>query len=238
MRITHDQERVSFNLAKLKKSGETFEIVVNPDEAANYKQNKSGDITSVLKDQKIYSDAKKGLLASEERLEQVFNTKDPVEVADIILKEGDIQLTAEHRQKLVEEKKKKIITMIQRYGIDPRTQAPHPLTRIENAIKEAKVKIDEYKSAEDQIQTILKELQPVIPIKFAVKEIEVIIPAAHAGKSFGVMQGFGKVLKNNWLGDGSLQAVIEVPAGLEHDFYDKLNALTHGDMEAKVLQTR
>jgi ribosome maturation protein SDO1 len=41
--------------------------------------------------------------------------------------------------------------MIHRICIEPKSGLPHPIIRIENAMEEAKVKIDENKPAEDQI---------------------------------------------------------------------------------------
>ena len=34
--------------------------------------------------------------------------------------------------------------------------------------------------------------------------------------------------KENWLNDGSLEVIVNVPAGIVIDFYDKLNSITHG----------
>ena len=57
--------------------------------------------------------------------------------------------------------------MIHANGIDPKTNLPHPLQRIENALEEANVKIDEHKSEEKQVEEIVRKLQPILPIKFA-----------------------------------------------------------------------
>ena len=72
VRITHDHEKVQFNLARLKKEGEIFEIVVEPSLAIQFKERNDGDISEILKSEKIFSDAKKGLLASEHKLKEIF----------------------------------------------------------------------------------------------------------------------------------------------------------------------
>ena len=112
------------------------------------------------------------------------------------------------------------------------------MTRLENALEEEKIHIDEYKSVEQQVQDILKKLRPILPIKFEVKEIAVKIPSQFAGKATSALRAFGKLLKQEWQPDGSLVAVVEIPGGLEQDFYDKLNSITHGDNESKVIETR
>ena len=107
-----------------------------------------------------------------------------------------------------------------------------------NAFEEAKVKIDEYKPAEEQVNDVLKKLRVVLPIKFEIKEISVRIPAEYAVKSYGTVKGFGRMIKEEWLNDGSWSVVVEIPGGLETDFYEKLNKITHGNNEAKVIKMK
>ncbi|MBW2973633.1 ribosome assembly factor SBDS [Candidatus Woesearchaeota archaeon] len=227
----------SINTAKLKKGSDIFEIVVDPDKAVAARQNP--ELTrDALMYPKIFSDAKKGMQASEDRMKHWFKTTDPIEVAKIILKEGNIQLTSEYRQKMLEQKKKQLINRIHKNGVDPRTKAPHPVTRIEAALDEAKIKIDEFKSVDAQLKEALKKLQPIIPIKFVVKEIEVTLPAEHASRAYAAVKMLGKILKESWNSDGSWTGVIEIPGGMEQECYDKLNKITHGGLQAKVIAIR
>ena len=103
---TFDKESVKLNLAKLKKGGENFEIIIEPEKIIDYKNKKSIDIREVLRYEKIFSDAKKGFIASENRLQALFQTQDPIKISEIILNEGEIQFTQEYRDKILEEKKK------------------------------------------------------------------------------------------------------------------------------------
>ena len=233
-----DKERVSFNLARLKKGGQVFEIVIDPDQAIAFKEGKTDDIKSILHAEHIYMDAKKGDLAPEHIVKATFQTDEPLKVAEIILKQGEIQLTTAYREKLREEKIKRIIGIIHRNGVDPRTHLPHPITRIEAALEEAKVKIDDFKKAEDQVQDVIKLIRPVLPISFEIKEIAVKIGPNFAAKSYSVVSQFGKILRDDWQTDGSWLVVVEIPAGLQNDFFDKLNELTHGDVETKILKVK
>jgi len=235
---TYDREKFSINLAKLKKGGENFEVAINSDNAIAFKQGKDMAIEDVITNEKIFTDAKNGLLASEKLMQQLFNTIDVKEVAKIIIKEGEIQLTTEYKQKLRDEKKKRIINFIHVNGVDPKTGLPHPVTRIENAFEEAKIHINEFKSEEKQIDEVLKKLRIILPIKFEVDEIELKIPAAYAAKMYSIVKGFSKIIKEDWLNDGSWKCVVEVTAGLKQDFFDKLNSMTHGEIETKILKTK
>lgn len=231
-----DKGKVSMTLARLKKSGQKFEISVDPDKAIAFKKNTAKDINEVLMSEKIFVDAQKGMLASEENIKAVFNTNDVLEVAKEIILKGEIQLTSEYRNTLRDEKRKQIIDMIHRNGEDPKTGMPHPPQRIENALEEAKVKIDEHKKAEDQIKDIIKQIQTVLPIHLETKTIQVIIPSEFAGKAYPSLKSFGKLVKDEWQNDGSLLAIIEIPAGLTEELLSQLNNLTHGNIETKIIE--
>jgi len=216
------------SIARLKKASDVFEIVVNPDQAIYFRHHPEANIRDALVYPKIYIDVKKGLLATEQKLQEVFGTTDPLEAAKQIILKGDIQITAEYRKQLLEQKRKRIIEIIHRQGVDPRTNAPHPIQRVEAALEQAKVRIDEYKPAESQVSEILKELRPILPIKLVMKELDVLVPAEFAPKVHPLVKTFGKILKEHWESDGSWNGKVEIPGGMETEFYDKLNKLTHG----------
>lgn len=222
-------------IARLKKGGHIFEILVDCDAALDYRRGKSIGIGDVVATDDIFKDVKKGDKASTNDLHQVFGITDPVKVAAIIVKEGEVQLTAKHRAQEREEKKKKLIYLIHRNAVDSKTGLPHPPHRIERAMEEAKVHIDEYKSAEEQVESVLKALRVIIPIKFERREIAVRIPAQYAGQSYGTLKKY-KLIRDEWQPDGSLAAVVEIPAGLQDEFFQELNKISHGEVESKILK--
>ncbi|MFH1915737.1 MAG: ribosome assembly factor SBDS [Nanoarchaeota archaeon] len=232
---TFDREKVHFNVARLKKEGRTFEVVIDPDLAIQFKK-EGGDVREVLHAQKIFCDAHKGLPSPDDDMEAAFQTTDTLAIAARIIKDGQIQLTSEYREKKREEKKKRILELIRINAIDARTGLPHPLVRLENAFAEARVKIDEDKSAEDQVNDIITQLRPVLPLKIDVKKIQVHIPANYAAKMYGTVKSFGRIIKEDWLNDGSWRVVVEIPAGLQTDFYEDLNGKTHGNCETKLIE--
>ena len=141
--ISMDKEKVQFNLARLKKNGMNWELVINPDLAIDFKQGKEISITDVLKSEDIFVDAKKGMLAPANSFSSTFNTENKLKIAEIIIKEGEIHLTPEHRKAITDQKRKRIVNIIHINSVDPKTHIPHPITRIENAMEVAKIKIDE-----------------------------------------------------------------------------------------------
>lgn len=229
----YDEEKVHFNLVKYQKFGKNFEVVVDPDAAIDFKNKKTKDpesISEVIKAEKIFTDAKKGLIASPENIKEVFGTNNFNDVFLKMIEEGEIQLTSEHREKLRNEKRQKIAYMIHRAAVDPKTGAPHPITRIENAMEEAKVKINEFKKAEDQVQEVMSKLKSIIPIKFEQSVMTIRMPMKYASKLHSILQGYGKLEQENWVGEHFF-CKITIPAGLKGDFMDELNSKTRGSID-------
>lgn len=221
-------------IAKIVKEGKTFEVLVDCEKAIEFKQGKCG-IDEVLATEDIFEEVKKGKHASEHEMQRIFKTTDARKIAEIIVKEARLQLTADYQKKLREQKRKQIINLIHVNSIDPKTNLPHPLTRIENALEEAKVRIDEHKSAEDQVQDIVSKIRAILPIKYEIRKIRVKIPAQYTGKAYPTIKQFSKILNDEWKNDGSLVVVIALPAGMQESLFDKLNNLTHGNIESEVM---
>jgi ribosome maturation protein SDO1 len=220
------------SLARFKKFGMTFEISIDPDAALKYKHGE-GALSEVLLADGIFSDAKKGLLHSNDELMKVFQTTDTNEIVEVIIKQGEIQSTSEHRSEEREQKRKKLITMIHMQAIDAKTGLPHPATRIEAALEEGKIQLDYNKTIEEQFDDVIKKLRPIIPIKIEMVTLEVTISSQYSGKAYNVVSSNSQIMKDSWNPDGSWTVSVEVPAGFKPEFIEKLNALTHGEVVVK-----
>ena len=224
-----------FTTARLSRGQDKFEILVKPQQALDYKLGKQLTVSQLLVIEEIYSDSSRGTRASEEKLRKTFGTIDPVRVAEEIMKSGDLQLTTEQRRQLVDEKRRQIVSIITRNAIDPRTGAPHPPLRIEQAMEQIRLSIDPFKSAEEQSKQVIEELRPILPLKMEQMRIAVKVFAEHAARAYNAFKSFGTLSREEWLPDGSLVAVIEMPAGLYGSFLDRVGKLTQGSIQTKVL---
>lgn len=222
-------------IARLEYYGEHFEILVDPDLAADFKRGKEIELEDILAVEEIFKDAKKGDKASEEAMLKAFNTTDPAEAAAFIIKKGQVQLTAQQRKEMQEEKRKNIVATITREAINPQTKLPHPARRIEIAMEEAKIHVDPFKSVDEQVTSVLKAIRTKIPIRFEKVQVAIRIPGDFTGKVYNIIPEFGKAKKEEWQQDGSWIAVVEIPGGMQDNFYRKLNELTHGQVETKLL---
>jgi len=220
-------------IARLTVKNKNFEILVYDDKVWKYKEGRINDIREVLVGDIVYTNLRKGEKASQEELRKNFGTTDIYTIADEILKRGEIQITSEQRKKMIEEKKKRIIDFISKNCIDPRTKLPHPPLRIELALKQAKIGIDPFKPIEQQINSIIKELQKILPLKISKIIMGIVIPPQYVGKAYSYIYSSGKILRSNYLSDGSWSIELELPAGLQGKVIEDLNKLTKGNVRIR-----
>ena len=222
-------------IARLETHGEKFEILVDPELAYLFKTGSKKDILNLLVAEEIFTDARKGERPTAEAMKKAFGTTEFMKIAEVILRKGDVQLTTEQRKKMVEEKRRKIVAILARECIDPRTGAPHPPQRIEKALEESRVRIDPFKDAEAQLKEVVDALRLILPMKFEKVRIAVRVPAEYAPRAFGTLKEYS-IQKEEWQSNGNLIVVVEMPAGLQGEFYDKINKITAGNVETKILK--
>jgi ribosome maturation protein SDO1 len=224
-----------YTTARLAKGQDHFEILVKPEPALDYKMGKQVPMSQVLMIEEIYSDSSKGTRASEDKLQKNFGTTDAARIAEDIMKNGELQLTTDQRRRLVEDKRKQIVAIIARNALDPRTGTPHPPLRIEQALNQIRLSIDPFKSAEEQSKLVIEELRPILPIKMEQMRIAVKVFPEHAARAYNMFKSFGTVSREEWQRDGSLVAVVEMPAGMYGSFIERTGKLTQGSIQTKIL---
>ncbi len=222
-------------IARLESHGERFEILIDPDAVEDIREGRIEDVLQYMAAEEVFRDAHKGDRASEDMIKKVFGTTDVNEVARAIIGKGDVQLTTDQRRKMQEEKKRQIVAEIARNAINPQTRTPHPPSRIEAAMEEAHVHIDPFKAADKQVQTVLNAIKPIIPIRFEKVRIAVHASGDVYGKIYGDIVSYGTIIKEEWQPNGSWIGVVEMPAGLQVEFLDKIGKKSKGEIETKIL---
>ncbi|VVB70873.1 Ribosome maturation protein SDO1 [uncultured archaeon] len=222
--------------ARLKTHGTTFEVLVDPDGALALKRGDAVNLEEILAVEDVFENASRGDRSAEEDLQKAFGTVEPLKIAAVIIKKGEISLTAEQRKQFIENKRRQVIEVIARNAINPQTKTPHPPGRIEQAMTEARVNIDPTKSTDELVKIAMKAIRPLIPIRFEEVEVAVKIPASYAPKAYGEISAFGKLNREAWQNNGSWIGVVQIPAGMQTEFYALINRLTRGEAETKLLK--
>ena len=208
-------------LARWEKDGSRYEILVDPDLVQKWKNNPdSVDISDLLATEEIWSDARSGDRPSSDALINTFGSTKLSDCVEKILRNGSIQLTTDQRKKIINEKKKKIINEISSTATNPKTRLPHPATRIENALNEARFSVDPFLSVEKQVQKAVKVLKPLLPLQFITVKLAFRIP----GKDYGGVNQLlrGIITKEEWVSDGSWVCVIEVAGGMKNEIISRV----------------
>ena len=261
-----DRARINLGnyiIGRIEKGGRTFEMLIDPEKAWEAKKIirdeinrrlKSGSgksritVDEILIDPKIdlelifesfivFEDLKRGKKATDGDMEAIFESTDGRRISGFILLDGEIQWTKTQREEERIKKLKQVITIISKNAINPQNKKPHPYQRIEKAIEEAKVKIDIMRKAEEQVEDVVKKIQTIIPIRMEQVEIAIKIPSSFTAKGYGIVAQLAQIKKEEWQSDGSWVSVVSLPAGLQMELIDKLNKLTHGRVQTKLLKS-
>jgi len=208
-------------LARLEKGGSRYEILVDPELVDTWKEDpNSVELSDLLAIDEVWSDAKAGDRPTSDALERVFGSTDLSTCVDKILRDGSLQLTTVQRRQMVDERMKQIVNEIAMTATDPKTKLPHPPTRIENALQEARFKADPFLSVERQVKDAVNILKPIIPLQFITIKLAFKVP----GKDYGGVSNLlrDSMQKDQWLSDGSWACVVEVPGGMKNEIISRV----------------
>jgi ribosome maturation protein SDO1 len=67
-------------------------------------------------------------------------------------------------------------------------------------------------------------------------QMAVKVPALYAAKAYNSVEKMAHIKQSEWQTDGSWVGLAEMPAGLQMEFIDMLNKLTHGKVQTKLMQ--
>lgn len=212
-------------IARIRIKNKTFEIVVDLDLALKLKKGENVNIQNVLLANGIFTNYKNGEKPANADLIAAFATSDIFAIAEQIVKRGEIQLPKDYRDEQQEIRKKKIIDFFVRNAIDAKTGRPFTPDTISRALEQVGINIDS-RPIEQQVKQIEEKLRTILPLKFEMKKLAITIPAMHTGKVYGLVNEYKE--KEDWLSNGDLKIIVNIPVGLQSEFYDKLNSITHG----------
>tara|TARA_Y100000310_G_scaffold343792_1_gene453051 strand:+ start:4641 stop:5312 length:672 start_codon:yes stop_codon:yes gene_type:complete len=209
--------------ARVKKGGKNFEILVDLDEALKVKKGE-GNINAAVLTDAVFHNLKGGEHASEGDLKKFFGTSNFIEVAEKIIQGGEVVLPSDYLKGEQDAKYKQVVDFLVKNAVSS-SGTPYTPDKIMKALQEAHVQVKN-KAIDLQMTDIMEQLEKILPIKIEMKKVKITIPAQHTGKAYGIVNEFKE--SEEWLGNGDLVIIVNVPAGLIMDFYDKLNGVTHG----------
>ena len=213
-------------IARIRQGKKHFEIIVDLDKALDLKKGISSS-QDFLEIEKVFTDSKKGEVASGSDLKEAFGTEEINEIAKKIVKNGEVVLHQEHRNEEKDKKFKQIVDFLVTNSINPQTGNPYTAETIKNALEQAHVNVKNT-PIENQVNEIIAEISKIIPIKIEMKKIKLTIPAMYTGTTYGLINQYKE--EETWLPNGDLNMIINIPAGSVFNVFDKLNSATKGSV--------
>ena len=224
-------------LVKYQKGKTRFEIITQPGSVRKYSDKldnlTKNDLNYILESDFIYTNSKKGNQAKKEDLERVFGSSDLLVCVKTMLSRGSSQTSSKERHDDSDQKKKEILTYLNKNYLDPKTGYPHPVIRLETSIKNIKYVIDPKKGSDTQAKEIIKSLHGNLFFKENSQTYELVISNEYKGSS-NIIYGLTSVTSKK-KERGKTKYVINVVPGNNDTFLKKLNELSQGDYQMKIL---
>jgi ribosome maturation protein SDO1 len=108
--------------------------------------------------------------------------------------------------------------------------------RIEQALEQTRISIDPFKNSDEQAKDVVEKLRSIIPLKSENMLLEIIVPAQYAAQSYSVLKSTGTIKKEEWQNNGSLKAILEIPAGARANVIDRLGSITKGAATVEMVK--
>ena len=196
---------------RYKFAGENFEVLVDFNKLNEFKK-KPNEISvyDVLADRKIFRDQKKGEIASENLLMDIFKLSSKEEILKIILLKGECQIPTEFLNKLRNEKKLQVINYIAENAINPQTKGKYTQTMIQSEVNNLKYNFKANIDFIIQAEEVLRQLKKVVPISLEKVILELKVPAEFCGNFYGKFRKYGRITKEFFDKEGNLRLHIEV----------------------------
>lgn len=202
-------------LVRLQKGNVKVEILGKPGMVTKFRDGKCALKDAVI-DETVFSNSSKGEIASDADM-AAFGCKGR-ELVELIMKQGKYSLTAAEKREIVEKRHLEVVNFIHDNFIDSTTKTPHPVVRIENALKEVKATIDPDHDAEHNARALIPKLQRVIRLTESTIEGQIVIPNNKLGQCVGLVYNMCKVGKEEY---GAENAYFNVTIAPGH--FDALN---------------
>ena len=183
--------------ARIKRGGKHYEILVDLDEAMKVRKG-DGNLSVAVLTEDVFHNLKSGEKASDTDLLKEFGTTEFMEVAEKIIKSGEVVKTTESIRAEHDQKYKQVVDFFARNAVSPEGR-PYTPDRIMRALGEAHVNVKN-RPIEHQVNEIVEQLSKILPIKMEIKRIRLIVPAIHTGKAYGIIKEF--MTKEDWKSNG------------------------------------
>ena len=222
---------------KYRHSGGQFEVLVDFNKLKEFKEKPNQiSVYDVLADTKIFRDQKKGELASNNLLKQVFPNKSNEEILKEILLKGECQIPTAYINELREEKKKQAINYISENAINPSTKTKYTQTMIESQVNKIKYNFSPERDYITQANEILAHLKKTMPIAITKIIIKIKVSGMYCGNFYGPFRRYGNITKEFFDDKGNMHIHIEINESIADEVINYIKNKSNNEAEYYITQ--
>merc|ERR1712154_154584 len=211
-----------------------FEVVAKQGMVLKFRDGGIG-FQNVLMIDQIFTNSTRGDVANVSDLKEVFGTEDLTKCCQQIVKNGELQYTAQERKQFVEQKTNEIVYYINKNYVDPKTKLPHPADRISNCMKECRIRVDPKGDTRRQSEDAVKKMRGKLMFAKAVAlRATLTIKHSHVGQCNNLIHKVANVIKEEWTGTGCI-FTVELSKADMNSLQVALMKPTNGDYEMTFL---
>jgi rRNA metabolism SBDS family protein len=216
---------------RYKKGKHSFEILTKQGSVRQFLTGKLG-WDKVLSADVIFTNSKKGDIAKKQDLITVFGTDDVNKCAEIMVRQGDAQVSASERKEDISVHRRQILEYLHKTYTD-QAGLPHPLVRLETILEEAKIRIDPAVSVHKHCEDVIKRMIGKIVFKRNASDYTITVPKEHVKTCRDVVCKYCPVGRKEIREAGSTTWKVSITSSDFDNFLLEMNKITGGDFTVK-----
>mmetsp|Transcript_25205 Transcript_25205/g.51825 ORF Transcript_25205/g.51825 Transcript_25205/m.51825 type:complete len:290 (+) Transcript_25205:40-909(+) len=184
------------SVVRLTRNKKRYEIACYNNKVLSWRQGVETDLGEVLQSEFVFFNVGKGEFAKAKDMKAAFGSDDPMEVAKIILEEGELQVSGKERGRESEAMFRDVATIVAEKCVNPGTGRPYTTSTILSAMKDdLHWSGNATRSPKQQALEVMKRLPAVLPLARAPMHVRVHLSSdVGEGKDTGSGKGNGASL--------------------------------------------
>eukprot|EP00613_Pedinella_sp_CCMP2098_P083269 CAMPEP_0171994686 /NCGR_PEP_ID=MMETSP0993-20121228/279082_1 /TAXON_ID=483369 /ORGANISM="non described non described, Strain CCMP2098" /LENGTH=311 /DNA_ID=CAMNT_0012647767 /DNA_START=42 /DNA_END=973 /DNA_ORIENTATION=- len=162
------------SVVRLTRNKKRYEIACYNNKVLSWRQGVETDLGEVLQSEFVFFNVGKGEFAKAKDMKAAFGSDDPMEVAKIILEEGELQVSGKERGRESEAMFRDVATIVAEKCVNPGTGRPYTTSTILSAMKDdLHWSGNATRSPKQQALEVMKRLPAVLPLARAPMHVRV-----------------------------------------------------------------
>jgi len=224
---------------RMKVKRKRFEIACYPNKVNEYRKGIEKDLDEVLQSEQVYTNASRGIIASEKELLVAFDTTDHEIACEHILTHGEVQISKRERKAEMEKTFKEIASIITEKCINKESRRPFPQAVIEESMRELQKKnkfsINFQQSSKAMALALIPKLTEILPLERTQMRLRLTFPGNSGKGAKRSLDNFiSEYIAEHYVGNHVYEVLID--PGHFRAVSDVVSKLTKGKGTTDILE--